>query len=141
MRKSGFTLLESVIVIALLAIVIGAGAGSITGRASSYHLEKAVWEARAGLSQARIRSLWEGTPFRVRFTPAGYFLEAYDEGGKIWALRRSGRIEGVSIEANNNPVFHPTGTVSNLATILISNSRGRYRITLAISGRIKVTRD
>jgi hypothetical protein len=30
--------------------------------------------------------------------------------------------------------------VTGLATILVSNSRGAYRITLAISGRIKVVR-
>ncbi len=141
MRKSGFTLLESVIVIALIAVVIGTGAGTISGRARSYRLEKAVWEVRSGLGQARIRSLWEGSPYRLRFDAEGCFLEKYEEAGKKWVLRRSAAFEGVSVEANNNPVFHPTGTVSNLATILISNVKGRYRITLAISGRIKVVRD
>ena len=138
MRKNGFSLLESVIVIALLGIIIGAGAGSVQGLASKNHLEKAVWEARARLSQARIRSIWEGATYRVRFAAEGTFLERYDEPTKTWVIRQSGLLEGVSIDANNTPVFHPTGTVSNLATILISNSRGRYKVTLAISGRVKI---
>lgn len=140
MRKNGFTLLESVIVIALLSILIGAGAGSISRLAPKYHLEKAVWEARARLSQARIRSLWEGASYRVRFTATGYSLETFDEPTKAWTIRESGAFEGVTLESNNNPIFHPSGTVSNLATIFVSNARGRYRITLAISGRVKISK-
>jgi prepilin-type N-terminal cleavage/methylation domain-containing protein len=140
MGRNGFSLPEVVIVIALLGIIIGAGAGSVQGLAPKYHLEKAVWEARARLSQARINSIWEGVPYRVRFAAEGYFLEIYDEPTKTWVIRRSGPLEGVSIDANNTPIFHPTGTVSNLATILLSNSRGRYKITLAISGRVKISK-
>jgi len=43
----------------------------------------------------------------------------------------------VTLKANNTPVFYPEGTVSNLATILVSNDRGGYRITLAMTGRVK----
>jgi prepilin-type N-terminal cleavage/methylation domain-containing protein len=138
--KNGFTLLESVVVLAILAIVIGAGVSSVSGLAPKYHLEKAVWEARAKLSQARIRSLWEGIDYRVRFSSCGYFLEIYDEASKSWVARQSGGLEGVKLEANNSPIFHPTGTVSNLATIIVSNARGKYRITLAISGRVKIVK-
>ncbi len=51
----------------------------------------------------------------------------------------AGAVEGVWIQANNTPTFHPAGTVSNFATILVSNSWGTNKITLAITGRIKVT--
>jgi len=59
---------------------------------------------------------------------------------KTWRTVQTEFLEGVRIEANNSPIFHPTGTVTGLATILVSNSRGAYRITLAISGRIKVVK-
>jgi hypothetical protein len=49
-------------------------------------------------------------------------------------------LEGVNIQANNSPVFHPQGTVSNLASIMISNTWGSYKITLAISGRIRIAK-
>lgn len=48
-------------------------------------------------------------------------------------------LEGVNVEANNSPLFHPEGTVSNLASIYVFNSWGKYRITIAITGRIKTT--
>jgi len=140
MDKKGFTLVEAVIVLALVSLLILAGSGSISGLAPRYQLQRAVWEVRARLNQARIRSVWEGVSVRVRLSSGAIALEQYDEKGKTWKTLQTEFLEGVRIEANNSPIFHPTGTVTGLATILVSNSRGTYRITLAISGRIKVVK-
>jgi prepilin-type N-terminal cleavage/methylation domain-containing protein len=140
MDKKGFTLVEAVIVLALVSLLILVGSGSISGLAPRYQLQRAVWEVRARLNQARIRSVWEGISVRVRLSSGAIALEQYDEGGKTWRTVQTEFLEGVRIEANNSPIFHPTGTVTGLATILVSNSRGAYRITLAISGRIKVVK-
>ena len=140
MDKKGFTLVEAVIVLALVSLLILAGSESISGLAPRYQLQRAVWEVRARLNQARIRSVWEGVSVRVRLRSAAIALEQYDEGGKTWRTVQTEFLEGVRVEANNSPVFHPTGTVTGLATILVSNSRGAYRITLAISGRIKAVK-
>jgi prepilin-type N-terminal cleavage/methylation domain-containing protein len=140
MRKKGFTLVEAVIVLALVSLLILAGSESVSGLAPRYQLQRAVWEVRARLNQARIRSVWEGISVRVRLSSAAIALEQYDEGGKTWRTVQTEFLEGVRIEANNSPIFHPTGTVTGLATIMVSNSRGAYRITLAISGRIKVVK-
>jgi prepilin-type N-terminal cleavage/methylation domain-containing protein len=140
MDKKGFTLVEAVIVLALISLLILAGSESVSGLAPRYQLQRAVWEVRARLNQARIRSVWEGISVRVRLSSGAIALEQYDEGGKTWRTVQTEFLEGVRIEANNSPIFHPTGTVTGLATILVSNSRGAYRITLAISGRIKVVK-
>jgi prepilin-type N-terminal cleavage/methylation domain-containing protein len=140
MDKKGFTLVEAVIVLALVSLLILAGSGSISGLAPRYQLQRAVWEVRARLNQARIRSVWEGVSVRVKLGSGAIALEQYDEKGKTWKTLQTEFLEGVRIEANNRPIFHPTGTVTGLATILVSNSRGAYRITLAISGRIKVVK-
>ena len=140
MDKKGFTLVEAVIVLALVSLLILAGSGSISGLAPRYQLQRAVWEVRSRLNQARIRSVWEGVSVRVRLNSGAIALEQYDEKGKTWKTLQTEFLEGVRIEANNRPIFHPTGTVTGLATILVSNSRGAYRITLAISGRVKVVK-
>jgi len=140
MDKKGFTLVEAVIVLALVSLLILAGSGSISGLAPRYQLQRAVWEVRSRLNQARIRSVWEGVSVRVRLSSGAIALEQYDEKGKTWKTLQTEFLEGVLIEANNSPIFHPTGTVTGLATILVSNSRGAYRITLAISGRIKAVK-
>jgi prepilin-type N-terminal cleavage/methylation domain-containing protein len=140
MDRKGLTLVETVIVLALVSLLILAGSESVSGLAPRYQLQRAVWEVRARLNQARIRSVWEGVSVRVRLRSAAIALEQYDEGGTTWRTVQTEFLEGVRVEANNSPVFHPTGTVTNLATILVSNSRGAYRITLAITGRIKVVK-
>jgi prepilin-type N-terminal cleavage/methylation domain-containing protein len=140
MDKKGYTLVEAVIVLALVSLLILAGSGSVSGLAPRYQLQRAVWEVRSRLNQARIRSVWEGVSVRVRLSSGAIALEQFDEKGKIWRTLQTEFLEGVRIEANNSPIFHPTGTVTGLATILVSNSRGAYRITLAISGRIKVVK-
>jgi hypothetical protein len=89
------------------------------------------------LNYARYKAIFEGIKIRVRFNAAGYAIEKYSDEQKEWKQERKYSLQGVTLQANNNPVFHPSGTVSNLASITISNSSGTYRITLAISGRIK----
>jgi hypothetical protein len=76
----------------------------------------------------------------MRFSGSTYCLEQQNIQDGPW-LRLSGRrLEGVVLRANNMPIFHPQGTVSNLATIWVENGWGRYKITLAITGRIKVAK-
>jgi prepilin-type N-terminal cleavage/methylation domain-containing protein len=136
-RRPGYTLLEAVLVLALISILVLAGAASVSKSASRFELERAVWEVKLRLNQARIRSIWEGVPTRLRIEQGGFFLETYDEEAKTWKPAEFGFWEGVAVEANNTPVYHPTGSVTGMATILVSNARGAYKITLAITGRIR----
>jgi prepilin-type N-terminal cleavage/methylation domain-containing protein len=140
LRLPGFTLLEAMVVLVLVSILFLAGTVPASRSAARFDLERAVWGIRAHLNQARIRSIWEGVPIRFRINRDGFSMESYDENAKTWESVESGRWEGVAVEANNTPVYYPTGSVTGMATILVSNARGAYRITLAITGRIKATK-
>jgi type II secretion system protein H len=137
--KKGFTLLEVLAVLAAAAVLVYGASSAFLNLAPKYRLKKAAWEIQTRLNYARYKSIVEGRPVRVRFEPTGYAVEKYDDSQKTWQPDVRGSIEGVQIAANNSPTFHPLGTVSNLATITVSNSWGTYRITLAISGRIRTT--
>jgi hypothetical protein len=136
----GHSLLEMVFVLALVSLLIYGASNVFLGRAPSHQLNKAAWEIQTRLNYARHKAIFEGHPFRVTFRPAGYVVEEFDSAINAWRPELTGSCEGVAIEANNAPTFHPAGTVSNMATIMISNAAGRFRITLAISGRIRVVR-
>ena len=140
MTKPGFTLIELALALALAGFLVYAGAVSFQQMIPKFRLQTGVWEIGNSLNQARFGAIWKGTPMRVRFAPPGYALETYDEGAKAWRPSRIARLEGVEVQANNNPTFYPGGTVSDLATINISNSRGIYKITVAITGRIKTAK-
>jgi hypothetical protein len=99
-----------------------------------------VGDVRAALNTARVKALIDGTSMRVRFLPDGFALESYDDAAEGWRQMARRGLEGVSVSANNTPIFTPEGTVTGLATITVTNRWGGYRVTLAITGRVKTAR-
>jgi Tfp pilus assembly protein FimT len=138
--NKGFTLFEAVISLTILSAIIYLASTSFLNLVPKYRLEKAVWEIRSALNSVRYKALVEGTSFRVKLYSDSYSVEKYEESTKIWMLAEKHILEGVAVETNNAPIFTPEGTVSGLATIYVSNARGTYKITLAITGRIKAVK-
>jgi prepilin-type N-terminal cleavage/methylation domain-containing protein len=139
-RPAGFTLIETVLVLALSGLLVLGGAQSVARLGPKLRLQSGIWEVTSGLNQARFRAILAGEPVRVRFLPSGFVFERYDTAAASWRACRRSVLEGVVVRSNNAPVFYPQGTVSNMATISVANSRGAYRITVAITGRIRTTR-
>jgi Tfp pilus assembly protein FimT len=139
-KEKGFTLVETVLAIALAGFLIYGGSVSFKQLIPKFQLQTGLWEVQSSLNQARFKSAWKGRRYRVRFEGPVCALEAYDEGSQTWRLDRIARLEGVEVRANNNPTFYPEGTVSDLATITVSNARGSYKITVAITGRVRAKR-
>jgi prepilin-type N-terminal cleavage/methylation domain-containing protein len=137
---TGFTLIETVASLAILATLIYLASVSLLGMAPKYKLEKGVWEIRAALNAARAKAILESVDFRVKIEPAGYQMEKRGAPANPWTMETRRTLEGVACSANNMPVFTPEGAVTGLATITVTNSWGGYKITLAITGRIKTTR-
>jgi type II secretion system protein H len=138
--RAGFTLVETVLVLALVGLLVLGGAHAVGAMLPRIHLRSGTWEVTSGLNQARFRAIMSGEPVRVRFGATGFLLERRDDGEATWTPLRATRVEGVTVRANNAPVFHPQGTVSDLATVTVSNAKGSYRITIAITGRIRTSR-
>jgi len=139
-QRAGYTLIEASLLLLVLVFIIYMGTSSFLHLIPKYRLHGAVWEVSAGLNEARYTAILKGVPVRMRFSGSSYCLERHDPEEDAW-LRLSGRrLEGVSLRANNAPIFHPQGLVSNMATIWVENGWGRYKITLAITGRIKVAK-
>lgn len=138
--RRGFTLVEAALALGLAGLLALGAAHAIQGLAPRLHLRAGTWEVTSGLNQARFRAIMGGESVRIRFLPGGFVLESRDDAAGAWRPRRSVPLEGVSVRANNAPIFHPQGTVSGLATITVSNAKGAYAITVAITGRIRTSR-
>jgi len=136
--KRGFSLVEALIASLIVAIILGVASTSFLNLAPKYRLKSAVREINSRLNYARYKSIFEGVKVRIKFGQHSYIIETYDEEKNEWKREREYFLNGVTLQANNSPTFHPVGTVSNLASIYITNSWGKYKITLAISGRIKI---
>lgn len=139
-RRGGFTLIETVISLSILATVIYLASTSFLNLAPKYKLERAAWEVAAALSAAKMRAVYEEADFRFTAERTGYRLEKRENPSKPWAVETKRTIEGVSISATNSPVFTPEGGVAGLATVTVSSAWGAYKVTVAITGRIKTTR-
>lgn len=140
MRRQGFTLIETVLALALGALLICGSAVAVHRLIPKLRLQAGIWQVTAGLNQARFQAILSGSACRVRFAAPGFVQERYDEMARAWKPARAVPLPGVVVRANNAPVFHPQGTVSDMATIVVSNARGSYRITVAITGRIRTVR-
>lgn len=134
----GFSLIEMLICLFIFSIMIGLFSTSFLSLSPKYKLQKAAWEIRSRLNFARYKAIFEGEKVRVSINSQRYIIEQFDENQNLWVVKLESILEGVTVNANNNPLFHPGGTVSNLASIYVTNSWGQYKITIAITGRIKV---
>ena len=137
-KTKGFSLIEVLICLFIFSIMVGLSSTSFLSLSPKYKLQKAAWEIRSRLNFARYKAVFEGEKVRVSIDSTRYKIEQYDENQNLWVLKLESILEGVSVNANNSPLFHPGGTVSNLASIYVTNSWGQYKITIAITGRIKV---
>jgi len=138
-NKRGFSLVEVLIASFIVAIILGIASTSFLNLSPKYRLKSAVREINSRLNYARYKAIFEGVKVRIKFDEHSYTIETYDEEKNEWRREREYFLDGVNLQANNSPTFHPIGTVSNLASVYITNSWGKYKITLAISGRIKVS--
>lgn len=139
-RGRGFTLVEAVLAIALAGLFALGAQAAVQRLGPGLHLRSGLWLVTSGLNQARFQAILSGAAVRVRFVPTGFVLERYDEAAASWRPARTVVLPGVTVRANNTPTFHPQGTVSGLASIMVGNARGSYRITVAITGRIRTVR-
>ena len=140
MDRKGFTLVETALVLALAGLLLLGGVQAFQRLVPGFQLRSGIWEVTSGLNQARFRAIMSGRPVRVRFFVSGFAFEVYDQAASAWLGAGTAVLPGVTVRANNSPVFHPQGTVSDLASVLVSNSRGAYRVTIAISGRVRAVR-
>ncbi len=137
MKEKGFSLLDLIATFSLISVLLTISLPAFKKMSSRYQLQRAVREISARLNYARYKAIFERTKFKVRFEQKSYTVEKYDSNQNKWIEEKHIILQSVFINANNSPIFHSNGTVSNLASIYISNSSGKYKITIAISGRIK----
>lgn len=137
-RNLGFSLLETTVALSIVAVLLLVSS-SFNINTKKHKLNQAVEKVCSNLSLARFRSVYRQVPIKVSFNQNFCELAEFDSQNSLWVIKSRQLLEGVEVSANNSPVFYPQGTVSNLASIKVSNDSGLYLITIAITGRVKVS--
>lgn len=138
--------MELMIVLGILSITLLFTNMWLSTQLPHWRLNGAVRQVMSDLASAKMRAVVARNRHRVFFQDHRHYLILDDKNnnGKIDVGESQeprdiqADYQDVTLMASNNPSFLPRGTASNLASITLKNSAGSKKITISITGRIKV---
>jgi prepilin-type N-terminal cleavage/methylation domain-containing protein len=152
-NASGFSLIETIMTLALLSLVFSIGGYGFNRVIPKYRLEGAVNSLVSDFCLARMRAIGQNCFYRIQVDSGQkqYFIERESLAGPSrWPGIREGVLRkfndpgnpysfpGVDLESSSNhPVFLPRGGVIG-TTIILKNSSGQKKIILSSQGRVRV---
>lgn len=145
-HRPGFTVIEILICIGLMAILLALSALRMTGQMPKFRLNGAARQLKSDLVAARMQAVSHNHEYKIFFLDNHRYMLLDDKDNDGTAdtgeTQTTKDIQDdypdVTLRSNNNPIFRPGGTAANLATITLSNTSGSRVISISSAGRIKI---
>jgi len=147
-RQTGFTLMELMVVLALLAIIATIAIPGFMSLLPGMRLNGAARQVMGDLMAARMKAVKLNHRTQVIFDSSSQYRicddadnnGTVDDGeGDVQTKNIQTEYHDVTMSSTNNPIFHPRGTATNLATVTLQNSSGSKTVTISIAGRVKIS--
>ena len=143
--KRGFTLVEMMIVIAVLAIIAAIAAPHFQTYMAQRRLNGAARLVMTDLMDARMKAVSENNQFKVFFLDTHQYKVLDDENNN--GTEDTGETSvtkdiqtnypGVTLSASAHPIFYPRGTAWG-TTVTLTNTSGSKSVSVSTAGRVKI---
>jgi type IV fimbrial biogenesis protein FimT len=144
-RVAGFTLIELIVTVAIIGLVARMATVNMLGEIPRYRLTSAATQLAWSFRALRMRAISQHHTVTVTFTNSHVYTvwtdrnaNGINESGEVQTTDLSGAYPGVQLASTANPVFNPTGTVTNLPTLTLTNPSGTKTLTMNILGDITI---
>jgi type IV fimbrial biogenesis protein FimT len=135
-RPGGFTVIELMVVVAVLGVIAALAAPSFAGYIARTRLNGAANEAFSDLQYTRSEAIQRFTPARITFSSSGYVIDVPSTGATLRTVTWTGGTTGsVNMVVTFDPV-RGTATVAGGATDLSNTgTSASARLNVNAAGR------
>jgi type II secretion system protein H len=144
-QRAGFTLVELMLTIVIIGIGARVASVNMIREVPRYRLTSAATQLAWTFRALRMRAISQHHPVTVTFTNDHVYTVWTDrndngisDSDEVQTTDISGAYRGVQLASTTNPIFNPTGTVTNLPTITLTNPSGAKTLTVNILGDITI---
>ena len=146
-NESGFTLMELILVVAIMGIMAAIAIPAFMGFLPGMRLNGAARQVMSDLMDARMEAVKQNHEFKVFFLNNHEYKilddndnDGIDDGGAETSrtVDIQDNYSDVTLSDTGDPVFGPKGTAPSLSTITLQNSSGSKSVSVSIAGRVKI---
>ena len=124
MNKRGFTLVEVIVVMAVLAIMLAISAPSLIDWRQNAKIKEVARDILSGLRQARSMAVTENQNIEVKINPVTYQLKFNDVVQKTFPdnikLEVAEEAEALTSAAEKSTIFEPQGSCNKLLKVRVN---------------------
>lgn len=145
-KQSGFTLIELIVIIAIVAVFAGIAVPNFLSYMPKHRLNGAARQVMGDLMAARMKAVKENNRFKVFFLDNHQYKILDDDNNNNvedsgeWTNTKDIQREysDVTFSATADPIFYPRGTAYG-TTITLTNSAGSTKdVKVHLTGRVKI---
>jgi type IV fimbrial biogenesis protein FimT len=152
-NAKGFSLIEVIVVMVILAIISALAAPSFSEWIEKYRVKSASRQLVTDLQLMKMKSISDKVQHRIRFINASnqYMLERYDASAPAWVQFDIVRdiasstnpyfAKGVSFTQGlngNNITFSPSGSANPFGTVIFTTGDQTRNVVVSMTGRIRI---